>query len=215
MYCNKCGTQNQEEASFCSKCGSKLNSTAIEATPKKEIQQITPSSVLQLTQKQKENEWMEHGKDEKIVEDGTDTSYNAKYARFGRRFAALMVDSIIVIFMGGILGFIIDFVYNMNGWSKSNIGFLFLILFFVLLIMYEAVMMSSFRQATIGKIAFGMIVTDLNGNRISFDKALIRAIASNIIPFYWITILFTEKKQGLHDFIAGTLVIMNKNLSCK
>ncbi|VVB94944.1 RDD family protein [uncultured archaeon] len=152
----------------------------------------------------------------KTVEDVSVTPYNnIKYARLGMRFAALMVDGIIVLFIGVILGFIIDFFYNMNWLSMNNTGFLFLILFFALFIMYEAVMMSSFRQATIGKIAFGMIVTDLNGNRISFGQALIRSIASNIIPFYWITILFTKKKQGLHDFIAGTLVIMKKNLSRK
>ncbi len=52
-----------------------------------------------------------------------------------------------------------------------------------------------------------MIVTDLNGNRISFGKASIRYIAQ-IIPFGYITILFSKKKQGFHDYIAETSVII-------
>lgn len=143
----------------------------------------------------------------KTVGDGT--SYNIKYARFGIRFAAELVDSIIILFVGGILGFIVDFFYNMNRQIGGylDVGILFIILFFVLFYLYEAGMESSFQQATIGKKAFGMIVTDLNGNRISFRNASWRFIAKNIIPFGYITILFTKKRQGLHDFIAGTLVI--------
>jgi uncharacterized RDD family membrane protein YckC len=133
-------------------------------------------------------------------------SDNIKFARFGRRFGAELVDSIIIIILGGILGFIVNFFYNINGHS----GILFIILFFIIFYIYEAGMESSFQQATIGKKVFGMIVTDLNGNRISFGQASIRFITKNVIPFAYLTILFTKKKQGLFDIIAGTLVIINK-----
>jgi len=129
---------------------------------------------------------------------------NIKYARFGRRFAAELVDSIIIIILGGILAFIVDFFYNMNGHS----GTLFIALFFIIFLIYEAGMESSFQQATLGKKAFGVIVTDMNGNRISFGQASMRFIIKNVIPFAFITILFTKKKQGFHDIIAGTLVII-------
>ncbi|HEY9204371.1 MAG TPA: RDD family protein [Candidatus Methanoperedens sp.] len=140
------------------------------------------------------------------------TVYNIKYARFGRRFVAETIDSLIIIFIGGILGLIVDYFYNMIGGNRNNINILFIIVFFIIFYIYEAGMESSFQQATIGKKALGMIVTDLDGNRISFGQASIRFIAKNIIPFAYITILFTKKKQGLHDFIAGTLVI-NKQKS--
>ncbi|QIG54977.1 RDD family protein [Altererythrobacter sp. BO-6] len=65
-------------------------------------------------------------------------------------------------------------------------------------------------QGTPGKRALGLIVTDLDGGRISPMRAVGRYFAkilSTIILFIgFIMIGFTERKQGLHDMIAGTLV---------
>jgi len=57
-----------------------------------------------------------------------------------------------------------------------------------------------------------LIVTDLNGNRISFGRASGRffsKIISGLIPFGigYILAGFTERKQALHDMIAGCLVL--------
>ncbi len=76
--------------------------------------------------------------------------------------------------------------------------------------LYEAFMESSSYQATLGKMIFGMKVTDLNGNRISFERATGRHFAkwlSAMILFIgYMMVGFTERKQGLHDLLAGTLV---------
>ena len=60
-------------------------------------------------------------------------------------------------------------------------------------------------------MALGIQVTDLEGNRISFGKALGRNLAKIIsaLIFYigFIMAAFTAKKQALHDMIAGTLVV--------
>jgi uncharacterized RDD family membrane protein YckC len=76
--------------------------------------------------------------------------------------------------------------------------------------LYEALMESSSKQATLGKMVVGVKVTDLNGNRISFARATGRHFAkilSSVILFIgYIMVGFTERKQGLHDMIAGTLV---------
>ncbi|MBP7144780.1 MAG: RDD family protein [Methanoculleus sp.] len=57
----------------------------------------------------------------------------------------------------------------------------------------------------------GLIVTDLDGNRLDVTKATIRYVAKRIfggiLRTGYILIGFTEKKQGLHDMIAGTFVI--------
>ena len=70
---------------------------------------------------------------------------------------------------------------------------------------------SSANQATVGKMALGIQVTDLQGNRISFGRALGRTLAKIlsglILLIGYIMAAFTEKKQGLHDMIAGTLVV--------
>ncbi len=53
-------------------------------------------------------------------------------------------------------------------------------------------------------------VTDLNGNRISFERATGRHFAkwlsAMILGIGYIMVGFTERKQGLHDLLAGTLV---------
>jgi uncharacterized RDD family membrane protein YckC len=70
---------------------------------------------------------------------------------------------------------------------------------------------SSKWQATIGKKMVGLKVTDENGERIGFGKANWRywsKILSALILFVgFVMVAFTEKKQGLHDKIAGTLVV--------
>jgi uncharacterized RDD family membrane protein YckC len=64
---------------------------------------------------------------------------------------------------------------------------------------------------TIGKQALKIVVTDLEGKRIDFVKATIRyfskIISSLILLIGYIMAAFTEKKQALHDIIAGTLVL--------
>ncbi|MGB6546849.1 MAG: RDD family protein [Candidatus Acidiferrales bacterium] len=77
--------------------------------------------------------------------------------------------------------------------------------------LYFAKMESSEKQATVGKKAMGIYVTDLNGQRLTFGRASGRffsKIITGMIPFAigWIMVAFTAKKQALHDMIAGTLV---------
>ena len=77
--------------------------------------------------------------------------------------------------------------------------------------LYYAFLESSSWQGTIGKKVVGLRVTDMNGNRISFGRATGRyfgMILSGMICFIgWLMIAFTEKKQGLHDMLASTLVL--------
>jgi len=60
----------------------------------------------------------------------------------------------------------------------------------------------------------GIVVTDMNGQRISFGRATGRYFAkiiSQIILFIgYLMIAFTEKKQGLHDIMANCLVVVKK-----
>ena len=72
--------------------------------------------------------------------------------------------------------------------------------------LYWALMECSPWQATLGKKMFGLEVTDLEGRRISFLRATGRYFGK-IIVVGFIMIPFTEKKQALHDMIAGCLVV--------
>lgn len=78
--------------------------------------------------------------------------------------------------------------------------------------LYYAYCESSEWQATPGKKVLNLIVTDLNGNRISFGRASGRYFAkliTKLIPFGigFIMAGFTERKQALHDMIASCLVL--------
>lgn len=76
---------------------------------------------------------------------------------------------------------------------------------------YFAGMESSARQATLGKSAMGLVVTGIDGNRISFLRATGRYFAkwlsAVILLIGYIMAAFTARKQALHDIIASTLVL--------
>jgi uncharacterized RDD family membrane protein YckC len=81
----------------------------------------------------------------------------------------------------------------------------------IIVIFYFPYLESSPRQATIGKQLLGMKVVDLEGKRITFKKAFLRAISCflNFLTLYvgYLMVAFTKRKQGLHDKIAGTVVV--------
>ena len=99
---------------------------------------------------------------------------------------------------------------------------IFFILLLVLVVswLYWALTESSQWQASLGKKALGLYVTDLSGSRLSFGKASGRFFAGRglgMVPYlgglyYLVDCImagFTEKKQALHDMIAGCLVQRN------
>ena len=85
------------------------------------------------------------------------------------------------------------------------------IVFLTIQTLYFSFMESSKYQASIGKIVLGLKVTDVNGSPLDFTKALVRnlckILSSMILLIGYLMAAFTEKKQALHDMIAGTLVV--------
>lgn len=81
-------------------------------------------------------------------------------------------------------------------------------------LLYNALMISSKHQATLGKMALGLKVTDLQGQRLSLPNALGREagkwVSSIILLIGFIMAAFTEKKQALHDMMAGTYVLKTR-----
>lgn len=77
--------------------------------------------------------------------------------------------------------------------------------------LYYAVLESGSYQGTLGKMLLNLKVTDLEGEQISFSRATGRFfgkfLSSFIIYIGYIMIGLTEKKQGLHDILAGCLVV--------
>ena len=139
------------------------------------------------------------------------------YGGFWIRVVAAIIDAIILQVVVSPVRFIfggLGLAGMMSGVPHIGLGILGGGVTFVALVfaswLYEAFMESSSYQATIGKMIFGMKVTDLYGNRISFERATGRYFAKwlskIILGIGYIMVGFTERKQGLHDLLAGTLV---------
>lgn len=132
------------------------------------------------------------------------------YSGFLRRFIASIIDSfLIIIFVA-----FIQFISGMKGGGVLG-GAFFYILVVLVSWNYFAYQESSARQGTVGKQAMNIIVTDLEGNRISFDRATKRFVAKILaaLPLGagFLPILFNEKKQGIHDMLAKTLVLVRED----
>jgi uncharacterized RDD family membrane protein YckC len=133
------------------------------------------------------------------------------YAAFWQRVSAYLLDSVFLagfcLFMCGPIALVYCHVPRLL--RVLGLPCLFLLVFPAI---YFAAFESSKYQATPGKIALGIIVTDLKGERISFGQAVARTLARALSG--WLTLnigyviaAFTKKKQGLHDLIAATIVL--------
>lgn len=144
------------------------------------------------------------------------------FAGFWLRFVAFFIDSLILLIpehaVGSFLQYALRFPVptgrggiplfpdpsSLSGIATLAIDWL-----------YFALMESSSHQATLGKMVCGLIVTDGTGRRLTFGRAtgryFAKIISAIILYIGFMMAGWTERKQALHDMIAGTMVI-RKNL---
>ena len=204
IFCNQCGTQNVAGATFCSQCGTAIGGA--QPAPPVAPSYTPPAAPPAAAQPG-------------FAPPAPAYYPSLRYGGFWIRFVAAIVDAIVVQVVVFPLSFIVGAMIGIAGLAVSmprtgvqlvnviigaTIGFCGAWI-------YEAAMESSSRQATLGKMIFSMKVTDLNGNRISFARAtgrhFAKYISAAIFFIGYIMAGFTERKQALHDMVAGTLVI--------
>ncbi len=121
------------------------------------------------------------------------------YAGFWLRLCAVFVDSVLL----GLMGLILSSLLQAEP-VQSGVGV-------ILGWLYYAYMESSHRQATFGKMVMKIKVTDEEGNRVTFARAtgrhFAKILSALIIMIGYLMVLWTKKKQGLHDILAKTLVV--------
>jgi uncharacterized RDD family membrane protein YckC len=209
MHCSKCGATLTSTSGFCGKCGAPIvgysvgqavapTTTPVGATPG----YVAPAYAAPV---------------------GVQRAASL-YAGFWLRFAAWLIDVILLSVVSNII--VLVFGLSTMNWqrilarngspSPEDLAPAFGMIFRIMLIstvinwLYYAFLESSTWQGTLGKKAVGLFVTDLNGNRISFGRAsgrfFARIITSFTLGIGYVMIAFTEKKQALHDLIAGCLV---------
>lgn len=119
------------------------------------------------------------------------------HGTFWERFAAAIIDGLILI----IPNYALQYAFGTVGSVLS----------ILLPWLYSAYMESGTNQATIGKKAMGLKVTTVDGHRLSFGQATARHfgkfISAIILLIGYFMMLWDEKKQTLHDKMAGALVV--------
>ncbi|MBS0193612.1 MAG: RDD family protein [Proteobacteria bacterium] len=198
MFCMACGTQLPDGTRFCTACGASVGASAAASAQQVWVgqSQTTSSSPQPIP---------------------AGNAVNIVYAGFMRRFAALFIDGLILaipiiviaVVAGGVLG------VAMKDSDPATLQAVGQLTGFVIAIaikaLYFALMESSAQQATFGKRALGIKVTDEQGGRLSFGRALARYFASALsyatLYIGFLMAGFTDRKRALHDMIAGTLVV--------
>ncbi len=129
----------------------------------------------------------------------------AAYAGFWRRFAAYAIDYALLFLASAALG-IVATELSLLPDDAPELTALVLVGY----LLYCTLLESSRRQATLGKLALGIKVTGLGGERIGFGRAVARFAARLLsvmtLCLGYVLIAVTKRRQGLHDLVAGTLV---------
>jgi uncharacterized RDD family membrane protein YckC len=132
------------------------------------------------------------------------------YAGFWVRFVAYLIDFVIL----AIVQIPLAIVFGVSMFETTDTGVSYSATDFLSLLIgvaYFAGFEGSEKQATPGKMALGLVVTNERGGRISFARAVGRYFAkilsALILLIGFIMVAFTERKQGLHDMLAQTLVV--------
>ena len=215
FFCNKCGAQNAAGAQFCNRCGASTSPTP-GAIPTAVASQPSASPNLAPSSPAPSNQASPYAASASPYQAVTPVT-GVGYGGFWIRVVAAIIDAIILRVVVAPVGMIfggLGIAGMMSGIPHTGLKLLGGGVTFILLVfgswLYEALMESSSYQATLGKMIFGMKVTDLHGNRISFERATGRHFAkwlsAMILGIGYIMVGFTERKQGLHDLLAGTLV---------
>src|ERR1700681_204437 len=224
VYCSKCGSLVEDGAAFCPACGQPVQPAASMSAGLP----VGASSVAALPT----------GCDPNAYPIASPTAppvvyaqFSVQYAGFWLRVVAYLIDS--VVLSVGFMALFIPFAITTGltavlgnihpGQDPREVGAVlggtfFLGLFTVAALaflgawLYHAKMESSSWQATLGKKALNLRVTDFYGARISFARASGRHFAKLITGLIPLGVGFmlaglTERRQALHDMIAGCLVL--------
>lgn len=155
---------------------------------------------------------------------GYDFPTEDNLASFGWRLLAFVIDNVLISILINVillalpaLGIKIDsnaiFHYMLTDPAKVPHGQMMLMEAIAMgtLVIYNAICEASPMKGSVGKRIFRMVVVDADGAGLTFPKAMIRSIGKAISVFFlylgFLSVLFTEHKQALHDFMAKTYVV--------
>jgi uncharacterized RDD family membrane protein YckC len=203
VFCSKCGAQNFASAQSCQKCGGGLSVGLAPMPPAAPAQAYAAAPAVAYA--------------------AVPTS---RYGGFWLRLLAHLIDHVILGIVAAPLFFILvlPVIFRVVNEAEQNQEpspemivaiissvFVYILLAFVGQWLYEALLTSSSWQGTVGKRVVQLKVTDESGNRIGFGRATGRFFAKILSGMFFcvgfIMVGLTDRKRGLHDMLAGTLVM--------
>lgn len=140
---------------------------------------------------------------------------------FWIRFVAYWIDGLIVTIAAAVLVGVFTATVALKDVPLDGEDTAFLIGWVIVLVLalivinwlYEALMTSSPRGATLGKLALGLRIVRADGAQLSFGRAtarhFLKVMITPLVPFAigYLMAAFTARKRALHDVLADTLVI--------
>ena len=154
---------------------------------------------------------------EKQKETNKKNSDDIYYVGFWSRYAAFVIDSIVAgmvalpfMFVAGFFSAMLKSIFNDSILVNVFLNFLVYIVELGVLSIYFIFMTYKF-QATLGKMAVGVIVKKVDGETLSFKEVSIREFLKVVqimfVSLPLVIVAFTQKKQGLHDLVVKSVVV--------
>lgn len=144
-----------------------------------------------------------------------DQSGVSEYAGFWCRFSAATWDFIIINIPASLIGLIIVLVFGLGGYINFNAAGNIISISFSLVIIVFITCMEGVKGGSPGKLMLGLSIRNERGELIGIPRAILRCIGKILsvltLGIGFLMIIWTEKKQGLHDKIAGTYVVRLPN----
>lgn len=131
-----------------------------------------------------------------------------------KRIGAAVIDTIIVYVMVMVAAMILG---AMGVFGDEDEGVATLV-FFVMIVAYFALMPLTEKKATFGKMAVGLMVVSMKGERITAGQGIGRYLLLALLGMLFIpqiSILVNRLRRGVHDLAAGTMVIDAKTYDAK
>lgn len=144
----------------------------------------------------------------------TSTASQLRYSGFWVRWAAHIIDAFIIFL---ILGCVVVPFLVFLGFTLSLIGASLFVQFLgatagIIVAWTYYIFMTDRFQATLGKMAVGVKVVDLEGKKLDTGRVALRETLGKILSRItlnvgFLMVAFTNKKQGLHDLVGGSVVV--------
>lgn len=141
------------------------------------------------------------------------------YGGFWMRVAAYVLDSLIISVVFFVLFFLLALMLPHRSTVDTQPQVMPMVVAVLVILatwLYFPLWESSVKQATPGKQALGLRVTDENGNRLgfwhAFGRFLGKIVSGMIFNIGYMMAGWTSRKQALHDLMAGTFVVRRQEL---